>query len=357
MEVKLIKILAIEDNIHDVRLFRDMLSDVGRLEFDWQHEENVANGLTALSREPFDVVLLDLMLPDSSGLETFARVNAEVPELPIVVLTAVDDELQALQAVRRGAQDYLVKGRFDGQLLSRSITHAIERKHVEQIIRASAAERDVLEREVLQISAREQRRISQDLHDSVGQELTGLSYIATSLLKKLTAKSSPEAEDVTLILEGIRRANNEVHNAIQGLAPVAVDQHGLWVALAKLVTGTKELFKIDCRLACDGPVPVENNSVATNLYHIAQEAIQNAVKHAHANQIGVRLHTDNGRLLLKIKDNGMGMPDAPNSNAGMGLHIMRYRARAIGATFAISSAGDNGTSITVTIPSEVGDEH
>ncbi len=131
MEEKLIKVLIIEDSIHDFRIIEEMLKEIENPIFDLYQSQRLEDGLKTLVNDEFDILLLDLNLPDSTGLDTFASVYDQAPEIPVVILTGYNDEDLAIRAVREGAQDYLVKGQVNSQLLSRSISYAIERKLIE----------------------------------------------------------------------------------------------------------------------------------------------------------------------------------------------------------------------------------
>jgi len=126
-----IKVLLIEDNPGDARLIGEMLSEVNGALFDLENVDRLSDGLTRIQKGGIDAVLLDLGLPDSAGLDTFEKVHDQAPEVPIVMLTGLDDTELALEGVRMGAQDYLVKGRVDGDLLARTLRYAIERKTAE----------------------------------------------------------------------------------------------------------------------------------------------------------------------------------------------------------------------------------
>ena len=317
MHAKPITILAVEDSAADAHRLRAFLNAVPRLGFDLLYARRLDDGLALLAQQDCDVVLLDLMLPDSMGLETVDRVHQAAPGTPIIVLTNVDDERNAVEAVRRGAQDYLFKASLDGPLLSRAIAYAMERKHAERVLNESIRQRQILEAEVAKISTREQQRISQDLHDSVGQQLTGLSYMARSLAKQLDNRSLPEAADAQMIADEIQTALSEVRNAIHGLAPVEVDAGGLMVALNRLVASTEERFAAQCRFACSDPVPVEDNDTATHLYRIAQEALHNAVKHSHADQVMVCLRCEGDTFVLEVSDNGTGLNGTGLNGTGL----------------------------------------
>jgi DNA-binding NtrC family response regulator len=128
MDAKPISVLLIEDNDDDVVLIQRFLSDAGQVQYDVRNADRLGKGLEALRGGVFDVVLLDLNLPDAAGLGTFEQVNTQAPDVPIIVLTGYDDDALAVAAVQKGAQDYLVKGQFTAALLGRSIRYAIERR-------------------------------------------------------------------------------------------------------------------------------------------------------------------------------------------------------------------------------------
>lgn len=132
MEDKRVKVLLIEDNPGDARLIREMLKVNTKTQFELTHTERLNEGLERFSNNKFDVLLLDLGLPDCQGLDTLKEVNLKKPDEPIVVLTGFADELVGIQAVHSGAQDYLIKGEVDSKLLIRSINYAIERKRAEE---------------------------------------------------------------------------------------------------------------------------------------------------------------------------------------------------------------------------------
>ncbi|MFQ5752745.1 MAG: response regulator, partial [bacterium] len=134
MDDNLIKILLIEDNPGDVRLLKETLSEVSSSTFDIAHAARLSTGLKYLTKGGFDIVLLDLSLPDGEGLDTVIKVRNEKPEIPIVILTGFNDESVALQAVQVGAQDYLVKGSIDRDLLVKAIRYALERNRLLTII-------------------------------------------------------------------------------------------------------------------------------------------------------------------------------------------------------------------------------
>ena len=128
---KAIKILLVEDNPGDLKIIQEMLKESQYTPFKLTHAPKLKDGLKTLQNNKFDVIILDLNLPDSEGLDTFLQILSKHPELPIIILTGLSDEEMGINAVKQGAQDYLVKGEFNGKLLARSINYAIERKRLE----------------------------------------------------------------------------------------------------------------------------------------------------------------------------------------------------------------------------------
>ena len=155
-----IKILLVEDNPGDARLIREMLAESQEVGFEIDWVTRLSEGLERLSRGGIDLVLLDLGLPDSHGLETFVRAYAQAPQVPLVVLTGLNDENVALTAVRQGAQDFLVKGQTDGIMLFRAIRYATERKKVEEDLRRANEElrQEIEERRAAEMAVEAERQ-------------------------------------------------------------------------------------------------------------------------------------------------------------------------------------------------------
>jgi PAS domain S-box-containing protein len=202
-----------------------------------------------------------------------------------------------------------------------------------------------LEEEVLRISEHERMRIAQDMHDGLGQQLAGTWFLADSLRKNLSAVSSPEAPAAAKIVQLLDTAVSQSRNLARGLYPVPHEPNGLISALEELSQQTSELFQVDCRFVCRRAVLIEDYDVATHLYRIAQEAINNAIKHGRAHSIVIGLSARAGHLVLRIRDDGVGFKNVTNARKGMGLRTMNHRADLIGAHFAIHHAGNCGSEV------------
>jgi PAS domain S-box-containing protein len=205
-------------------------------------------------------------------------------------------------------------------------------------------ERRRLEAEVLEIASAEQRRIGQELHDDAGQLLTGLGLMARVLADRVEA-TSPEHRIAARIVDGIGEVLDRIRGVVKGLIPVEVDVDGLMAALADLAFQTNELDGIACRFDCAEPVTVPDNTTATQLYRIAQEAVTNAVRHGRPRNIRIALGRDAGRIHLSIRDDGQGLPEPLDEHVGHGLRIMRYRAGLVGASLSIGRAREGGTEV------------
>jgi len=216
------------------------------------------------------------------------------------------------------------------------------------------AERTELQRQVLDISEREQRRIGQDLHDGLGQSLTGIRYLVSAVQQTLAGKSAPEEAELERITQMVGKTVQQVHDLALGLFPGELRKGGIVGALRELAVHTQNMCAISCRFSGLPTVELVDDSVARQVYRIAQEAVNNAVKHSKAASISIQLSLKHGCVSLTVKDTGIG-PSLPAGKArGMGLRIMKYRAEMIGATLNITSTRSKGTTMTCVLPPRPG---
>jgi PAS domain S-box-containing protein len=211
-------------------------------------------------------------------------------------------------------------------------------------------ERKGLEEAILEISAREQRRIAQDLHDGLGQHLTGIAFMSKVLEEKLSDKSLPEAEEAAKIVKMVNEAIDNTRQLARGLHPVAAEPQGLMSALRKWANEVEVLFHIRCSFQCDKPLYIHEVSVATHLYRIAQEAVNNAIRHGKSKNIVISLMGKSRTALLTIQDDGDGFPKKPTSQPGVGLSIMNYRADMIGGSLKVQPNEGRGITVTCMFP-------
>jgi len=206
-------------------------------------------------------------------------------------------------------------------------------------------ERKRLQSEILEISHREQQRIGQDLHDGLSQQLAGIELMCEVLEQKLASKAKAEADRAGEIARHVREAITHTRNLARGLSPVQPNANGLMSALQELAVNVEKMFKIECRFQCDEPILVQNNETATHLYRIAQEAINNAIKHGKPNRIIITFQPMGDKHGLLVTNDGVAFPNGVRPSRGMGLRIMNYRAGEIGATLQIRSDREKGTTV------------
>ncbi|MCU1304170.1 MAG: domain S-box protein [Candidatus Sulfotelmatobacter sp.] len=211
-------------------------------------------------------------------------------------------------------------------------------------------ERKHLEKTILEVSAREQRRIGQDLHDGLGQHLTGIAFMSKVQEQKLMEKGLCEAGDATKIVKLVNEAIHKTRELARGLLPVVSDAQGLMSALKQWAGEVEDLFAVSCQFRCLTPVLIHDDTVATHLYHIAREAVNNAIKHGHPSHIFIRLAADQHQGTLSIEDDGCGIGAIARDNKGMGLHLMSYRARIVGGSLDVKSVATGGTIVTCLFP-------
>jgi PAS domain S-box-containing protein len=210
-----------------------------------------------------------------------------------------------------------------------------------------------LEREVLEISENEQQRIGQDLHDGLGQELTGLAFLSRNLGRRLAEEAQPEAAEEAQRISGLAiRAIEQTRELARGLSPVDLGPDGLIAALRSLAEQVQKMCGIPLELKLDASVRVEDHTAAVHLYRISQEAITNAARHSRASRIWLGLRDVDRDIVVTVEDDGGGMPANLAEKKGLGLRLMLYRARMIGASLSIygrESSGADGSAESGTV--------
>jgi len=279
--------------------------------------------------------------------------NVEFLYFPEEALTSEDKVMRPLR--EKGSHEVLLRNRRkDGREIFIELRLSLLQDESGTPVGLVGCSNDVTERrrlqgELLKATTWEQRRIGQELHDVTGQELTGLRYLSSTLVRTLRKQSSTAVDQAVKIEEGLSRALDQVRKMARGLVPVEVDAEGLMAALTTLAGNFSAIDGTTCSFVCDEPIPIRDNEMATQLYRIAQEGVTNAVKHGRAKRIRVVLTQDRDVLKLSIVDDGAGLEPA-TPPAGLGLRIMAFRAEMIGGTLDIAPGPDSGTEITCTVP-------
>jgi signal transduction histidine kinase len=397
----LVKVLLVEDSPSDAALLEESLSECGFGRFEFTHAGTLAEAICLTRQADFDVALLDLTLPDSSGRETFLRAQAQAPALPIVVMTGIQDEAIGLEAVRHGIQDYLIKGQSSGRQTSRSIRYAIERKQSEEALkRVEAAlqqeraqleekvrrrtaelsklnealqnestlrqraeqEQQLVRRRLSEAQETERGRISRELHDSLGQDLTALKLGLRNLRGQgpFAGVAGDNLAKLEKMTEGLM---SEIHRLAWELRPSVLDDMGLDQALQRYCQEWFQITGVPVDFHADGDLEINRlpREFESILYRVAQEALTNVARHARAKLVSVLIERRPGFVLLIVEDDGRGfeaqrVSEAPASPDKLGLLGMQERARLAGGSLSIESTPGTGTAVFARLPLQAGRE-
>lgn len=229
----------------------------------------------------------------------------------------------------------------------RALIRELDRRVYERTaaLEREIAERQRLDQEIARVADRERRRLGQDLHDRLGQHLTGTALTAQALKEKLAARSAPEVAEAEKLVRYVEEGIDLTRSLARGFFSPELEADGLIAALQDLAENVREQFRINCIFDGDESIRIHDSTIANQLYRIAQEAVTNSVKHAAAKRIDIRLAMDGPELCLTIIDDGVGFPDKPRSE-GLGLRLMRHGAILSGATFNVRRNGHRGTIAT-----------
>jgi PAS domain S-box-containing protein len=339
------------------------ITELKRTEEALQEERNVASavldsiGTLVVVLDPrMRIVRFNRVCEETTGY-SFADVRSRfiwdlmtLPEQAERLRNAFEDLQEG-----RPVQDFEVAWESRGgerRLISWSLTALRGAKGTPQYFIAAGTDitvRKRLETAVMEVSGREQRRIGQDLHDGLGQLLTGIAFMSKVQEQRLAEKGAPEAAETSKILRLVNEAIHKARELSRGLMPELAKPNGLMSSLEQMAHEVEEVFGVSCRFYSDEPLLMRDATVASHLYHIAQEAVSNGIKHGKARHIEINLRNRRTSGVLIVRDNGCGIASGPREHAGMGLDIMKHRAKMIGGALAIASSGQ-GTTVTCHFP-------
>jgi PAS domain S-box-containing protein len=270
-----------------------------------------------------------------------------------------DDALALLKRLREGEEVRSFEAQRltkDGRLIDVWITVTTLTDEAGNLVAVATTERDIterkrMERELLAVREKEQKLIGREMHDSMGQMLTGIAVKSKGLELKLKSKSLlRESADAVEICDLANETIAQTRRLARMLYPVDIETGGLVSALQGLVSSTNDLLKISCQFKCNDAIPVRDPVTARHLYRIAQEAITNAARHGKAKNIRVELASTKDKTILKVVNDGKDFPRIPAKKKGIGLKIMEYRAKMIGGILDVGRGRKGGAIVTCSFP-------
>src|SRR6202166_5140396 len=370
MKEKALHVLLVEDNAGDARLLREMFSTEKAGSFELTHLLRMSEAMIHLAKGGVDVLLLDMGLPDAHGLDTVRQAHAVAPNVPLIVLTGLDDEALAAEAMKEGAQDYLIKGQIENRALPRALRHAIERHRMQ-------TETDLIRAQQLQFKDEFLSHVSHELRSP----LTAIYQFVTILQDRLAGELNAEQHDyLGIVLRNVKQLQSMINDLVEvtrmqaGKLEIELQRTSVSDAIAYVVNtlqgaatakGVALTSEIERRLpsVCADP---------TRIRQILIILVDNAIKFTPANgavKVRFRVFEDDSNLLvLEVSDSGCGIspdmteriferlfqtPDpaaAGRKGLGLGLFICKELVTRQGGQIWVTSAPDKGSVFFVTLP-------
>jgi signal transduction histidine kinase len=350
-----LRVLVLEDQPADAELTLLALAD-GGLRAQPTLAASRAEFEAAFVRGRFDLVLADYSLPSYTGLEALALVRREEPLLPFILVSGALGEERAVDALRAGATDYILKHGLArlAPAVRRALAEREEREHHLATSRALALSEErlrALSRRLLEVQEEERRRLARDLHDDIGQVLTALKIQLESLARS-PARSTPQVQEC---VETTSHALARVRQLSLSLRPLQLDDLGLVAALRSHLDLQARVGGLKPHFEATGASHTVAPEIETACFRVAQEAITNVLRHARARNLWLRLYVEEGRLGLSVRDDGAGFDlDAARRRAAAGGSLgvvgMEERAALAGGKLELRTAPGQGTVLLATFP-------
>ena len=343
MSIRNAKILVVDDEKLNRLLLSTNLQESG---YRVETAEDGQQALRILRTEPFDAVLLDLIMPKMDGYQALAEIKRDerLRRIPVIVISSADEMESIVRCIEMGAVDYLAKP-FNPVLLHARIRASLASMHEERMA--------VLREQFAQVTAaqeEERQRIARELHDGLGPALASLNIRLRTVRKLLERDDHPLAGEVGELADQTQANIRDIRRLIHDLRPVALDELGLVPALREHLTRCEQEhgFLLDFEADVGVRLPA---AVETALFRIVQESVNNVLRHAQAQRVHVALMREPDQVSVQVGDDGQGFdPQLSRSGRHLGLWSMRERVEQMGGQFTVRSAPGKGTTVIAVVP-------
>jgi signal transduction histidine kinase len=343
-----LKILMLEDVPEEAEVAERELRKAG-LAFVARRVQTKAEFAGALEEFGPDLILADAKLPAFDGRSALQMVRQRTPRIPVIMVTGALGDEAAVECLLAGASDYVLKDR--PARLGPAVVRALQDEEDRRSREAAESERKRLELALREAAAEERGRLAKELHDGLGQELTGFAMLTDGLAKQIERSGSPVPPELERLASMARHAITACRDIARGLSPLGGTRSGLTEALRDLTDRVSGPPGPCVSLTLDLHAPLTTSREATeHLYRIAQEALTNAMKHSGAETVEMRLDVDAHTVRLRVLDDGVGPPDPSTKSSGLGMQTMRDRAAAIGARLSVVARHERGTAVICEAP-------
>jgi signal transduction histidine kinase len=344
------KILIVDDDPLGIDALESILDGQG------YNIVSANNGPTALKKADEllpDLILLDVMMPGMDGFEVCQRIRAtpKLAEVPIIILTALDDRPSLLLGIESGADDFLTKP-VDRQELRLRVNTIVRLNRYRTLLTQREGLREMAER-VVAAQEEERKRLSRELHDDLGQALIAHALSLQNLQSELPIQPELLNTKLDTLIADTNQTISKMHLLAHDIRPTLLDTLGLRSALEtysrefSFRTGLPVIFEADLNL------PEMSDVYSITLYRILQETLTNVIKHSQAKQVWVELSTEEQNIILTIQDNGIGFtPEENDPRNGLGIIGLKERLTLVGGELMISSSTTKGTIISAHLPLE-----
>ena len=326
-----IRILLVEDDEDDYVLVRQLLSEIGRYQFELIWSKNYAETLEQASKGSYDVCLMDYRLSGHDGLMVLKELKDRHFQSPVIILTGYGDREIDMEAMRLGAADYLEKFGLTTDKLERSIRYAIDRSTTLKALIESEAKLRGLSIKILETQEAERKSIAKELHDSIGSSLTAIKYALEKKLSEIHEIKKPKGVLLEQLISMVRDTMEETRRISSNLRPSILDDLGLLVAINSICREYQKLYdsiSIETRLnIIESDIP---DHLKIIIYRVLQEALNNVIKHSGADRVKLSLERIKQGIEFVIEDNGKGFDlkkihSGLDNPSGMGLVGMSER--------------------------------